>query len=183
MKVRLMRGRLVALLLGLGFVALIELGLRLMPTLEPPPFTLQLAKVEDQHAIKNIDAIIEEAESALTQERATVQRLESQAQIEISHAQGNLMQRDIETQHLREELLTTQALLAQQAQSTQQADAQILNLGYVVAQAQQDNAQAQQQTRMPIWQRVRAHLLMQGRSRHHHKPPGPSTQRAPRSTQ
>ncbi len=48
MKVRLMRGRLVALLLGLGFVALIELGLRLMPTLEPPPFTLQLAKVEDQ---------------------------------------------------------------------------------------------------------------------------------------
>ncbi len=48
MKARLMHGRLVALLLGLGFVALIEVGLRLVPILEPPPFTLQLARVEDQ---------------------------------------------------------------------------------------------------------------------------------------
>ncbi len=46
-------GRLKALLLGLGVVALLEGGLRLVPILAPPPFTLELARVDDRslHAI------------------------------------------------------------------------------------------------------------------------------------
>ena len=46
-------GRLKALLLGLLLVALPEGGLRLVPMLAPPPFTLQLARVGDRslHAI------------------------------------------------------------------------------------------------------------------------------------
>lgn len=48
-----MRGRLAALLLGLALVALIEGGLRLIPALAPPSFTLQLARVESRelHAV------------------------------------------------------------------------------------------------------------------------------------
>ena len=48
-----MRGRLAALLLGLVLVALIEGGLRLVPALEPPPFSIQLAHVEGRalHAV------------------------------------------------------------------------------------------------------------------------------------
>ena len=48
-----MRGRLAALLLGLVLVALIEGGLRLIPALDPPPFAIQLAHIEDRalHAV------------------------------------------------------------------------------------------------------------------------------------
>ncbi len=48
-----MRGRLAALLLGLVLVALIEGGLRLIPVLDPPPFAIQLARVEGRalHAV------------------------------------------------------------------------------------------------------------------------------------
>ena len=48
-----MRGRFAALLLGLGLVALIEGGLRLIPALDPPAFTIQLARLEDRalHAV------------------------------------------------------------------------------------------------------------------------------------
>ena len=48
-----MRGRLAALLLGLVLVALIEGGLRLIPVLGPPPFVLQLARIESRelHAV------------------------------------------------------------------------------------------------------------------------------------
>ncbi len=48
-----MRGRLAALLLGLVLVALIEGGLRLIPALNPPPFAIQLARVEGRvlHAV------------------------------------------------------------------------------------------------------------------------------------
>lgn len=48
-----MRGRLAALLLGLVLVALIEGGLRLLPALDPPPFAIQLARVEGRalHAV------------------------------------------------------------------------------------------------------------------------------------
>ena len=48
-----MRGRLAALLLGLVLVALIEGGLRLIPVLDPPPFAIQLARVESRelHAV------------------------------------------------------------------------------------------------------------------------------------
>lgn len=48
-----MRGRVAALLLGLVLVALIEGGLRLLPALEPPPFAIQLARVEGRalHAV------------------------------------------------------------------------------------------------------------------------------------
>ena len=47
------RGRLAALLLGLVLVALLEGGLWLVPSLAPPAFTLQLARVQDRvlHAI------------------------------------------------------------------------------------------------------------------------------------
>ena len=43
-----MRGRLAALLLGLMMVALLEGGLRLLPTLAPPSFTLLLARLHDR---------------------------------------------------------------------------------------------------------------------------------------
>ncbi len=48
-----MRGRLAALLLGVGLVALIEGGLRLIPALDPPAFVIQLAHVEGRalHAV------------------------------------------------------------------------------------------------------------------------------------
>ena len=48
-----MRGRFAALLLGLGLVALIEGGLRLIPALDPPAFAIQLARVEGRalHAV------------------------------------------------------------------------------------------------------------------------------------
>ena len=53
MNVRSMGGRLAAVLLGLGLVALIEAGLRLIPVLAPPEFAVQLARVQDQvlHAV------------------------------------------------------------------------------------------------------------------------------------
>jgi lysophospholipase L1-like esterase len=46
-------GRLAALLVGLALVALLEGGLRLVPSLSPPAFTLQLARVQDRvlHAV------------------------------------------------------------------------------------------------------------------------------------
>ena len=48
-----MLGRLAALGLGLGLVALVEVGLRLVPALDPPPFTQELARVDERalHAI------------------------------------------------------------------------------------------------------------------------------------
>ena len=48
-----MRGRFAALLLGLVLVALIEGGLRLIPALDPPAFSIQLARVEGRalHAV------------------------------------------------------------------------------------------------------------------------------------
>ena len=48
-----MLGRLAALGLGLGLVALVEVGLRLVPALDPPPFTLELARADGRalHAI------------------------------------------------------------------------------------------------------------------------------------
>ena len=49
-------GRLKALLLGLGMVALLEGGLRLVPILAPPPFTLELARVDDG---SEVDRLVE----------------------------------------------------------------------------------------------------------------------------
>ncbi len=48
-----MRGRFAALLLGVVLVALIEGGLRLIPALDPPPFAIELARVEGRalHAV------------------------------------------------------------------------------------------------------------------------------------